>query len=253
MFIQKVSASSWKDYEKCQYMFLQKHLLNKRLPFVGTVHTCFGTACHYCTEVGIAQDLKREKMDNIFIQAFNKELVKSNIILPDNSEWMTRANFVLNNFWNKHHKKLVKDLFKTEWKFKIPLLDGKLSVNGIIDLCTITKNSGTGVIDYKTGKMKSGKEYEMQLSIYSLAIQKLLGKIPDWFCLMFLEHDKNKFFYRDERDNKETEAKLVGFYNNITSMEEEDFKHNDKACFFCDYKHTCKHICGDENGNGIVR
>lgn len=255
MFIEKISYSSWKDFQKCQYMYLQKHIKGIRLPFVGTKNTCFGTAIHYALERGIPMKMKVSEAGLEFIMAFNRELKKSNVILPDKDEWIMKGHSLLENFWEKYFNKFKDNVRKTEWKFKLPLANGKFTINGIIDHITQTKKDGWGIIDWKSGKYKKqNDESEMQLSLYSLALEKLFGVIPEWLALFYLEHDKINFSYRNEKQNRDTEASMIGFYNNIIGMKEEDFVPNLDSCFkFCDYKNTCKHRAGDENGCGQIR
>ena len=253
MYINKISYSSWKDFQKCQLYYLMKHVKNIRLPFTGTCHTVFGTSIHTCMEKGILENLPRVNMDKIFLDAFNKEIEKNKIIIAEKEDWIKRANNILDSFWSKYFNKLVKNIYKAEWKFKVPLLNGKFTINGIIDHCTYTKKGNIGVLDYKTGKLKSkNDESEMQLSMYSLAIEKLLGMIPEWLALFYLEHDKILWSFRDEKQNRETEEQLCGFYNKITLMEEKDFEPNSKSCHFCDFKHLCEYIIGTD-GEGVVR
>lgn len=194
MNISKISYSSWKDYQKCQYYYLQKHVKGIRLPFIGTVHSAFGVSIHYVLEKTIPNKMERALANQIFLTKFDEELLKSKVILPNKDEWIQKANKILDNFWLKHFNKLKNNVYKTEWKFKIPMLENKYIIVGIIDHCTFTKAGGIGVIDYKTGKShKPNEQNAMQLSMYSLAIEKSLNLIPEWFCLMYLEHDENQF------------------------------------------------------------
>jgi RecB family exonuclease len=169
-------------------------------------------------------------------------------------EWKEKGKKTIYNFWDKNFKKLFNKIYNVEWKFNIPLYDGKFRITGIIDHITNTKNDNWGIIDWKTGKYKKpNEESEMQLSFYSVAIEKQFNKIPEWFCLHYIEHDKTNFSFRNKEKNKETEEQLIRFYNLIGDMQENDFKPNFKSCNrFCDFKNTCKYIIG-EDGCGQIR
>lgn len=255
MFINKISYTSWKDFQKCKYYFKMKHIDKIRLPFVGTVHTAFGKSIHYCFEVGIPKKLERKEMDKIFDEYFEKELKAQNILLPNKEEWKTKGRKVLDDFWNKSFNKLKNNVYSVEKRFNISFLNGSFSIVGFVDHITNTKSGGLGIIDYKTGKLKKlTDESEMQLSIYSLAIEKLLNIVPEWMCLYYVEHDKILYSFSNKKRNQETEEKLIGFYNNIKSMKEEDFTvtKESKNCFMCDFKNICKHIIGEGEQGTII-
>lgn len=253
MNIEKITYSSWKDFQKCKYYYKIKHIDKVRMPFVGTVNTAFGKAIHYCLEIGIPAKLKREKLDEMFIEFFDNDIKKERIIIPNRDEWIEKSKKILDDFWRFSFPKLKDNVKSAEWKFYLPMLGGKFKIVGIIDHITNTKN-GIGVIDYKTGKLKKmERENKMQLRIYSIACEMQFNQVPEWLSLYYVEHNKCLDYFPTKKDNEETIEELIGFYNNIIAMKEEDFEPNLDSCYkFCDHKNHCKHLVGEED-SGIVR
>ena len=154
----------------------------------------------------------------------------------------------------KYYKQMLETphnrIMATEYSFDF-VPSGENFLKGFIDRIEKNDDGTIEVYDYKTGSAKSksqiadGKDYENylnQLRFYKYAyeIQNPDTKVSR-AGLIFVEEPMSNF-YTDltEDDNKNIKEKIAYVYENISNLNFNPPKQEDRKCDYCDYKHLCK-------------
>lgn len=240
--LEKLSASSIKTYDACQYKFKLAYLDKIPSPVKGNIHTAFGRSVHGSIEEFYKQNLdKLETLEPLFDPIFEKELKAINLILSvdDLEKFRTRGRKCLKNFYTSF---LSEGYFKAphgiELKFKIPYKS--ITIIGYIDF--LSKDGDGIIVDYKTGKrpptIKDLKK-DVQLTIYSLAAIQNLGMTKPRLCLFYLDMNK-KLFTEREQENYDY---LLDKINKIIAHSDSDrfFEPNVNHCKWCEYNNMCQY------------
>ncbi len=124
----------------------------------------------------------------------------------------------------------------------LPVSD-TVEVNGKIDRVQQTENGEIEVLDYKTGKAKD-QDYadeSLQLSIYALAIETLLGKKPDRMTFHYLDEGQKVSSEMNAPKADETKARILEIASKIRqgAFQPIEEKHRYIRCKLCEYKPIC--------------
>ncbi len=95
---------------------------------------------------------------------------------PQQEKWFFQeGERIIRGFYGKHKDELKK-VFQVEFKFTVDI-EG-VPVMGYIDRIDSTPSGGLAILDYKTGKAfdRIRVRQEPQLTLYQMAVKKLLGK-----------------------------------------------------------------------------
>lgn len=215
----KLSASKVKVWESCSWVYNCKY--NLKLPDKSNDGAIRGTVAHLILEILInfrhkkhidlillhnniegskavfrlvQKAAKREKLDLSSIE--NSDILNSIILVGLKYEFFGHSDL-----------SLVKDV-KTEGEFNIELTKDVL-INGFIDKIVTFNDNSLAVKDYKGSKKRfNGDEiaYNVQALMYSLAIWKKTGVIPE-VEFLFLRFPKKT----SQKTKKCTVEELLGF------------------------------------------
>lgn len=116
---------------------------------------------------------------------------------------------------------------------------GDVWINGRIDRIDRLEDGTFEVIDYKTGRLKEGKDptKDLQLSIYALACRDIL-KIPvSRLTLYYLEDNEKLSTSRKNEQLDELHGEIIAM---VGEMEKSDFVPTPGFhCQFCDFRLIC--------------
>ncbi|MDR3593107.1 MAG: UvrD-helicase domain-containing protein [Negativicutes bacterium] len=142
---------------------------------------------------------------------------------------------------------------RKEWQFNYHMPDGDTAggyhftgrVDGLVDYGV----SGYGIIDYKTdrvdaaGAAAKGREYNLQLVLYALAAEAVLGKPVVDAKLYFLRPDRAVAVPLDSSTRQEATAEMLAVCRQAASSSDEaDYPCNLDWCSRCGYQTFCPKV-----------
>lgn len=202
----RLSASDLTTYQRCPKMYEYEKVM--RIPVRDRSHLRLGILVHNVLE-RYHRDLGDRKLTNDQTRAELKRLLDAAVATggwgnsDDERQLLGRANAMLERYaaGELAHPQAQVD---TEIKFSLKLdpspamvdtpLGGKrlrgIQINGKIDRID-RDESGARLIDYKTGKRRTPGELknDMQLAIYRIAAEEVLGVAEPSLTYYYLEHD----------------------------------------------------------------
>jgi ATP-dependent helicase/nuclease subunit A len=87
--------------------------------------------------------------------------------------------------------KATKLMRETPFSLSLKKEDVVVTVNGIIDLVVERQDGTLWLLDYKYAISKESPEYDLQMQIYSMVIEKAFGKLPEKSSLVYLKDGNN--------------------------------------------------------------
>ena len=109
-------------------------------------------------------------------------------------------------------------------------------------MSSVLKAASTVVTDFKTGSARESKNTipeNIQMTVYSLAIQHRYGVLPKVAQLFYLEDRKNPTVYVPNYEQiQQQQIRLTGLVNSIV---EEQFaaRSSYEGCKYCSYEMLC--------------
>ncbi|MEK7463501.1 MAG: ATP-dependent DNA helicase [Patescibacteria group bacterium] len=170
---QGLSVTALNNYLKCPWEYFFVNLV--RLPKAQSKHQMYGTAMHetlktFFDKYREDQDMSKKELIELF--EFN---ARKTLLSPlDLKESLKKGKEALEGYfeaykgsWNRH--------LLTEYSIRgvhLPIGDFDLLLKGNLDKIEIINDRDVNVIDYKTGKRKSGNKenYVRQLTFYKLLL-----------------------------------------------------------------------------------
>lgn len=188
----------------------------------------FGTIVHSLIENFNNENFEEQLLDSI-----------ENSNIKDKERLKTRINKNLKTYQN--NKISGESIY--EFGFLYKLDEGMMT--GSIDELVFT-NDGVILIDFKTNNVKDNNhleklvnDYKPQIRLYSLAVEKLIGKKPKLSYIYFLDYDKIVEVPWDDKENKILLEELNNFLRFISYNDSIDRYEVTGDCFKCDYKTIC--------------
>lgn len=242
----KMSKSRILNYIQCPQRFYLDYIMDLRLyreePEEGSplrkgseLHKIFEDFY----ETKEAREIKQEERGYDYSQDILSILLQHPLAQKEDSELQAEYVSHLANFatWNSYeiNKKGVDNYIPPG--LELDLYDEELDFQGIIDRIEGNDETGYTIIDYKTGKPKTLKQYWLELVLYKMLFERTTNKKVARVGIYFSKTGK----LRTTEDIDETdEAWALRIIDNIREfIEHESFPM--KRTFLCRY---CDHIGG---------
>jgi len=234
------SASSLKRYEDCPLCYKFQYVL--LVPGLPKTYFSMGTAVHTVIELLSKQQLEgttptRERALELLNSCWSSEAYASR---THELEDRIKAEAMLDTYlaWQAANRNTI---IAAEKKFQFPLNGRK--VKGFIDRIEQTPEGEYVVVDFKTGSKpssltKNSVISDIQLNLYSLAIQEMSGRLPQRASFYYLKDDKMVDYFPTE----ETVGVFTESAKEIISAvcaERFDPAPSFQTCRFCDYADLC--------------
>lgn len=242
--IEKISYSHVNAYETCPKQYKYKYIL--ALPTPPNATLAFGRSIHstlYDTYQLIAQGQK-PNIDEI-LETYARRWVKEGYDSKKHEDLRYKyGSSVIESFYKStiSQEKNIKPLLLEKW-FKYKLDD--IIISGSIDRIDQvgTDKNGNAIvelIDYKTGKVKDEKDVreDLQLAIYALVAEDLLGFKVSKASLLFVEHGVKSDVEISEELKNAAKEKIREVVKKIRMGEfgaTPGF-----LCRYCDYNRICE-------------
>lgn len=232
-----LSYSKINEYQQCPLKYKYHYIL--KIPQPPNKYLSFGKSIHETLDI-FAKKYKDnfEKVElSDLMTIYAKSWLKEGY-LDENEEkdyWELGKN-ILANFLELTKKTMPK-IVHTEKRFIIDFDGFKLS--GVIDRID-ERNNEWVIIDYKTGKEESVDymKQDLQLPIYSLAVQKVFGKIVQKVGRIYLKTLNEAFAKFEDYEIEESKELVQKLGEKI--IEDEVFEPKESAlCNYCDYRTLC--------------
>ncbi len=157
-------------------------------------------------------------------------------------EYYEKGKKSLKIFYDKFTKtqpriKFIQDNPALEQGFNLKI--GDYMIIGKIDRIDEMED-GVEIIDYKTGsaKIELKPEEKMQLLIYQIAVEQVLGLKPKKLTYYYLEDSSVVSFLGKDKDKENTKKKIL---EAIKKIEASDFNPTPGwQCKYCDFKNICE-------------
>jgi DNA helicase II / ATP-dependent DNA helicase PcrA len=237
------SASALKTYKDCPLKYKFQYVLE--VPSGGKSYFDLGSAVHSVVEVLTRRQIEEQgyvptKDDAINILDYYWVSSSYQSITAEQED-RAHAERMLEFFamWCAERKGMGCTPFAAEKDFEIEVAGKK--VIGFIDRIDLTPSGNYEVFDYKTGKSTlNGNTIrsDIQMNLYSLAIEKLYGKLPQSANLLYLRKEK-KLSYDAKQDSvTKSKEQMVSLIDGILN-ERFDPMPDFNTCRFCDYQSIC--------------
>ncbi len=113
---------------------------------------------------------------------------------------------------------------------------------GFIDRVDVTPSGEYEVFDYKTGKSTlNGYEIrrDIQMNLYSLAVEELYAKLPLSANLLYLRKERRVSYDVEQDSVASSKEEIVSLVNSILG-ERFQPKPDYNTCKYCDYQSICE-------------
>ena len=238
------SASALKTYKDCPLQYKFKYVLE--VPSGGKSFFDLGSAVHSVVEVLTKRQIEEQGylptkedalkvLDHYWVSSSYRSLMAEK---EDRAHAERMLEFFVN--WCAERKAAQCMPVAAEQEFEIKLAGKK--VIGYIDRIDKTPSGDYEVFDYKTGKsMLTGNTIrkDIQMNLYSLAIEDLYGKLPASANLLYVRKEKKLSYDADGESVQQSKADMVSLIEGIL---DENFNAlpDYNTCRFCDYQSICE-------------
>ena len=247
------SASSLKMYKECPLKYKFHQVL--AVPSPPKTYFDLGTAVHSTVEVLSRRQIDEQgylptkedalkMLDHYWVSSAYENKKKE-------EEDKSYAEKMLDFFVKWCSERMVAGYtpFAAEKKFEIDLAGKK--VVGFIDRIDMTPSGEYEVFDYKTGRSSlTGSQIrtDIQMNLYSLAIERLYGKLPSSANLLYLRRENKMAYDLDSNSVAEAKKSMVELIEDILAEKFEP-RPEYNTCRFCDYWSICeaKEVEGEES------
>jgi len=239
--LDKISYSTIFTFDQCKqhfkYMYVDKLPPDEKIKHISGI---FGTIMHNTLgNFYLNSDFSFEQLRWTFFDEFMKSVKTENLDYTKITfdKLIARGYSMITKFYDVQKKSnlLVRPEF-VEKPFKIYSEKLGIFITGRIDI-----GIDGWVEDFKTDAKPDHKRATdtLQLTIYSFAYRKLMGKKEKGVCLFFLEDGKKDIVTRESKDFKVLKDKIVEITSFVKNAKPEEYTKNTSNCFFCEYKSRC--------------
>jgi DNA helicase-2/ATP-dependent DNA helicase PcrA len=235
----KLSFSQIETYQHCPLQYKFRYIYRITAPkapaasFGQTIHSALQ---EFYTKIKNGEPVSLQTLLDLYEQHWDTKVFKDKMI---ELSYKQKGINQLTQFYETNKDNLRPPLH-LEKIFQIQVNE-TISLNGKIDRIDPLNSGSIEIIDYKTGKKGNSKEdkeeRELQMSIYALAVEKLLGVLPEKLTFYYLESSELLSLTKNPNDIKETITKIEAIASHIASCEfptKEEYH-----CSWCDYQWLC--------------
>jgi putative RecB family exonuclease len=176
---------------------------------------------------------------NDLLECYNEAWVNDGFTSPQASqEFFEKGERMLVRYWDDNQDRKTEVLF-VEKHFAFDLEGVKL--RGIIDRIDRYPDGTVEVIDYKTHNEvwdQAKADADLQLSVYHMAAQNLLGSPPNLLSYYFVAHGQKVSTRRNEAQIAEA-LKIISKAREQILLK--NFTPNTAVCHRCDFRQKCPH------------
>ncbi len=248
-----ISPSTLNSYLACPRAFLYSNVLAIPILDKDRANARYGSAIHKTLQwvVNYAKTNDRYPDKSLLIANFDKNLSNEEFQDQDKrDEYRTRGLKCIEKYYKQMLETPYNRIYATEYSFNFVPFENNF-LKGFIDRIEKNDDGTVELYDYKTGGAKSksqiadGKDYENylnQLRFYKYAyeIQNPNTLVVRAGLIFVEEPDSNFYVNLTEEDNLNIKEKIKFAYKNISELNFNPPKPEDRKCDYCDYKHLCK-------------
>lgn len=248
-----ISPSTLNSYLACPRAFLYSNVLAIPILDKDRANARYGSAIHKTLQwvVNYAKTNDRYPDKSLLIANFDKNLSNEEFQDQDKrDEYRTRGLKCIEKYYKQMFETPYNRIYATEYSFNFVPFENNF-LKGFIDRIEKNDDGTVELYDYKTGGAKSksqiadGKDYENylnQLRFYKYAyeVQNPNTLVVRAGLIFVEEPDSNFYVNLTEEDNLNIKEKIKFAYKNISELNFNPPKPEDRKCDYCDYKHLCK-------------
>jgi DNA helicase-2/ATP-dependent DNA helicase PcrA len=233
----QLSASAIDSYKMCPMKYLFSYVWGLRGEPRGEM--TFGNVIHKAIREIVIEIKKHHKLDRADLDAiYDRSWVPAGFLDDYHEEEYKNAGREQLAAFCESYCAAPPDVLMQEKSFELAL-DDNVIVRGRIDQINKLHGKSVEVIDYKTGRAKTAKdaEYSLQLSIYALAVEEVLGLSPDRLVFYNLTTNTAEATARSAKDLDEVRAVVKETADSIRAG---DFAAKPGfVCRSCDFQTIC--------------
>ena len=248
-----ISPSTLNKYLECPRAFLYSTVLSIPIKDKDNSNARYGTAIHSTLQWAINYAKENNRYPDLqrVISCFEKNLSMQEFESADKrDEYSVRGKKSIEKYYKQMLETPHNRIMATEYSFDFVPFENNF-LKGFIDRIEKNDDGTVEVYDYKTGSAKpksqiaDGKDYENylnQLRFYKYAyeIQNPDVKVSRAGLIFVEEPHSNFYIDLTKEDNKNIKEKIEFAYKNISELNFEPPKLDDRKCDYCDFKHLCK-------------
>lgn len=236
----KFSFTQLQAFEKCPLQYRFAHIL--RIPTSGSHTFSYGQSVHNTLRDFFQEIMKGKKVSEKDLLAMLENNWQDDFYESKSHERKRYgiAKKALKGFYKKVKEEDPQALY-IEKGFNMKL--GKYVLRGAIDRVDKMPGGGVEIIDYKTGDSKKGErdiKKPVQLLLYALAADQVLGLRADKLTLYYIDDNKAFSLPRDKFEPKlaDIKSKTLETFEEIMDSDFEATP-SSHACSYCDFKMIC--------------
>ena len=232
-----MSYSRMSAYEDCplSYKFsYELKIQSKSKPYFSFGNTVHLSLNSFFEEIKSGKEPTLDDLKNTYQDNWKSE----GYVLPSQEAGYRRdGESFLERFYKRYLSEKVIPLH-LEWKFTLPI--GNHFVTGYVDRIDPLGDGTCSILDYKTGKSRKQKDVDadMQLTMYALAVQEILGLKAQTLSLYFLNSDEIISTTRTDEQIEALKDHIISVAESICARNFEA-KYDAYKCGRCDYGGIC--------------
>ena len=228
-----ISFSRITAYQQCPYKY--NLIYREQWRAAPTPFTSLGLSIHGALEE--FHSTKSGSFDDLLDCYNNKWKNEGFDSAQETQEFFDRGTRMLRNYYDEQAVSKSEIMFIEEnFRFKL----GRNHIIGIIDRIDKHPDGTHEVIDYKTNLQiwdQEKADNDLQLTLYSLACEKVLGFKADTLSYYFLTHNKKISTHRTDEQIAAAEKLIEETTRKIYRVK---FEPNTTNCPKCDFRKKCK-------------
>ncbi len=233
----RLSASAIDAYDRCPMKYMFQYMWNIR----GGPHPplTFGNVMHSTIKEFIGEICKGRKISFEEVSSiYDREWSAAGFIDEFHESEYRKAGRDQLEAFHRSYSAAPADVLYQEKSFELPL-DHEVIVTGRMDQVNRLPDGEIEIVDYKTGRPRDAKKAadDLQLSVYALAAQEVLGLTPGRLVFYNLGTNEAVATARDKKNLAAVKQRIADVADQIRAGEfspKPGF-----SCGYCDFKPLC--------------